>query len=338
MRMRSVGLIVGIALAMTIGSTTRAGEPTAADLIGLVPVIQTTDPALKSLEIVGSMTIKDAGLVRFKAFYRAPDHYSILLSDSTDGTPLVYVADGQLLFYDPIRSSVSYLKDCSEQLRLESDGKLPRFVFEVGRTSKSADAKGGERDLFKLDAKSLFEAKTGTEQRVLDEGNGRYRLFSTRGERTTVASFDTSKSQPIESLKVFEKNGSEPVLSVDKLVVDGPLAKNAFAFPDRKTLSRKIPVHELAGDFLPAGAEKILLAKSIQTRFAIKHPGVLEDLKPPDFAKQSWKVLQKRDKAASAVLRDFVPVDRRSTMAPGPKPPANPPVTPVAGLGGPTLR
>jgi hypothetical protein len=332
MRIRRFVLIVGFGL-MGI-SPSMAGEPSPADLISLAPLLQSTDPQIRSLEVVGSLKLKEAGVVRFRALYKAPDHYSILISDALDQTPLVYVADRQLLFYDPIRSAVTYLKDCSQRLSLEDDGKSARIVLGFGPQGKKIP----DVDFLKLDARSVFDVRGNPEARVINEGEGRYRLFVNRNDRTTVCSFDTTKAQPFQSLKIFEKSGHEPALSVDKVVVDGPLAKAEFQCPDRERLVKKIAVHELAGGFLADGAQMVMISKAIQIRFEARHPGLRTKPNLPEYEHQPWKAIERHDLRYSAVLREMVPVDRRSVAAQEPKKPAGQAGGPVAGTGGPTVR
>jgi hypothetical protein len=329
--------LIGFVLLFAEASAT-AGERSAAERIAAIPVVQSSDPTIQTIELVGSMTLKDAGLVRVRALYQVPGHFSILLSDSTDGTPLVYVADRQLLFYDPIRSSVTCLKDCFQRLTLGGDGKSAGFAFEVGRRAKKGAKKGLDGDLLQIDPKSLFGAKGGLDPRIVDEGGGRYRLSTTTGDRTVVAAFDASQPQPFEGLKVFEKSSHEPALSIDKLVVNGPLPKDSFTFPDRERLSKKITIHELAVDFLPPGAEMVQLSRAIQTRFLLKHPGLREDAKPPGFERLTWKQIQRHDQKASNVLRELIPVDRRSVATPEVKKPAGPASASTVVDGGSTLR
>jgi hypothetical protein len=330
MRMQSFGLMA-IACLVWITSAD-AGEPSPADLIRLAPALQSTDPTIKSLEVVGSLKMKDAGLVRFRALYKAPHYYSILMTDAIDQTPLVYLADRQLLFYDPIRSAVTYLKDCSQRFSLESDGKSPRFVYGFGPEGNKVP----NLDLLKLDVRSLLDLRNNVEARIIDEGEGRYRLFLLKKDRTIVCSFDTTAEQRFLGLKVFENTSNAPILTVDKLVVDGKLAREDFQFPDKVHLAKKIKIHELAGGFLEDGSQMVMISKAIQVRFEARHPGLRTTLNLPGYEHQTWKAIERHDQRYSAVLREMVPFDRRSVATKDPKKPADQPVTPVAGMGGST--
>jgi hypothetical protein len=325
-----IGFKVLIVVFGLMGSSfANAGEPSPADLIRLAPMLQSTDPTIKSLEIVGSMKLKDAGLVRFRALYKAPHYYSILMTDALDQTPLVYLADRQLLFYDPIRSAVTYLKDCSQRFSLESDGKSPRFVYGFGPEGNKVP----NLDLLKLDVRSVLDLRNSVEARITDEGEGRYRLFLLKKDRTIVCSFDTTAEQRFLGLKVFENSGNDPVLTVDKVVVDGKLAREEFQFPDKAHLAKKIKIHELAGGFLENGAQMGMISKAIQVRFEARHPGLRTTLNLPGYEHQTWKAIERHDQRYSAVLREMVPLDRRSDATKDPKKTAD---QPVAGMGGST--
>jgi hypothetical protein len=288
----------------------RAGEPSPADLIQLTPAVRSTDPEVRSIEMVGIM--KDGLHLRFRALYKAPDHYSLLVSDGSDGTPLVFVADRQLLCYDPIRSSVLCLKGCSEQLSFESDGKAASFLFGF----LPEDRRSHAQNSLKIDVKSVCE-KLCVVDRVVKTGESQYRLFLLKDQKSLVCSFDLAKAQPFEGLKVFDQSGHEPLLSIDKLVINGPLADDEFRFPDRERLARKLKVHEMAGGgFAPAEFEVAKITTAIMARLGATHPGIRESLKEPAFQNLDWKAVVKRDRKTSAILRDLVPVDKHSTIDP----------------------
>ncbi len=303
MRMPSFGLIVGVGFVLT--TPVQAGEPTAADLIKLTPFVQSTDPSVRSIELVGSM--KDGLHLRFRALYQAPDQYSVLVSDGSDGTPLVFVADRQLLCYDPIRSAVLCLKNCSERLSFEVDGKDANFLFGFLPDGKEGHAQNS----LKIDVKTVCE-KLCVAERVVKTGATQYRLILTKHEnKSMVCTFDLSRPQPFEGLKVFDETAHEPLLTIDKLVVNSPIAAEEFRFPDRDRLARKIKVHEMVGNgFEPAEVEVKKITTAMMARLGATHPGLRDSLKEPAFRQLNWKAIEKKDQRVSAILRNLVPVER----------------------------
>src|SRR4051794_26889221 len=85
-----------------------AGEPTAVDLIKRAPVLDSSDPKIKSIEIGGTVGAEGCRL-RFRSIYRAPDQYALVLNDVSDGTPLLYAAQTRALVYDPVRPVVLHI-------------------------------------------------------------------------------------------------------------------------------------------------------------------------------------------------------------------------------------
>ena len=115
MGMKALLLLSAVCLASR--PSAMAGEPSAKDLIKLAPVITSKDRAYESIAISGSM--KGDGIhLRFRAIYQAPDRHALLLTDGSDGTPLVFVAERQMLIYDPVHPAVLRFKNAKSQLTL----------------------------------------------------------------------------------------------------------------------------------------------------------------------------------------------------------------------------
>jgi hypothetical protein len=134
-------------------------------------------------------------------------------------------------------------------------------------------------------------------------------------------------------LKLFVEQGHEPVLTIEKLVVNGKLSDDEFRFPDRERLARKIKVHEMVGNgFEPAAVEVKKITTAMMARLGATHPGLRESLKEPAFKQIDWKAVEHRDHKLSAILRDLVPIDRHPITDKKPAP------SPLAGMGGSTRR
>ena len=301
--------VTALTLALVWTPLAGAGEPSALDLFTLVPSIRSSDPNISSLDMRGTMTIDGAGVVKVCAVYRAPDRFGLWLSDEVDQTPLVVVAEKQLMFYDPFRSSITYLNDCVERLGLQGNGRSSKFVLEVSRASKLAARDGQVGCDLTVDARSVFEGKGLAEQRVVAEGNGIYRLYSTRPERTVVAAFDLNQpSSPFRSVQVFERGKPRPVLTIDHLTVNEPVAPSLLRFPDREKLGKRVKIHQLAGDFIPAGIEMSQINRVIRIRHEIHHPGARADInKPPGVQDRTWKAIERQDKQTAALIRQLLP-------------------------------
>src|SRR5260370_42492361 len=58
--------------------------------------------------------------LRFRALYRAPNRFALLVSDPADGTPLVFCSDRKMFLYDPVSPTLFYSENASFSLRLLS--------------------------------------------------------------------------------------------------------------------------------------------------------------------------------------------------------------------------
>ena len=332
MRTRSLLLLAIVGLAAAPPAT--AGEPSAADLIKLAPTITSADPKVRSIEMAGTMRME--GLrVRFRAIYRAPDRYAILFADGSDGTPLVFIADRQMLVYDPIRPSVLFMKDGHFNMAVRQKGEKSMFHWEFGKSSHI-------KDEITFDAKSLFD-RPAVAENVVRDGDRTYRLFRTDEQGGTVVySIDRAGKQPIESIRAFGKDGHEATLTIDRVVVDGPLKDEEFRFPDKTRLAENIDVHDWPGDgLLETFGEVAVMMRAFQARKGANHPGLRHSIRFPGFRRIDWDEVRENDRKFSAVLKEFLPASPDGPLGafdlpelpPGGPRRAGPGGLPVAGAG-----
>ena len=339
--MRTRSLLLVCAAGLAVASPIIAGEPSPADLIRLAPTISSTDPKVRSIEMVGRMRME--GLqVRFRAVYRSPDRYAIRFSDGSDGTPLVFIADRQMLVYDPIRPSVLCMKDGHFNVAVRQKGEKSMFHWELGKSRQI-------KDEITFDVKSLLNS-SAIDERVVREGDHAYRLFRTDEQGGTIVySIDGTKKQPVESIRAFSKESHEANLAIDRVVVDGPLKDEEFRFPDKARLAENIDVHDWPGDgLLETFGEVAVMMRAFQARKGANHPGLRHSIRFPGFRRLDWDEVRENDRKFSAVLKEFLPVATGESREPldlpplpaeGPRP-AGPGGVPVvgAGAGVPTAR
>jgi len=95
----------------------KSDEPTVDELIAMCPSLDSSNPACRDFEFrqsglsdeperVGSKSIC------FRAVYRAPDKFGLLIYDGSDNTPLIYAMDGKVLLYDPSKPVVLCMPRC----------------------------------------------------------------------------------------------------------------------------------------------------------------------------------------------------------------------------------
>ncbi len=121
-RCLSRSLFAGSALAAALLAPAQAGEPSARELIALAPILDSSDRACRSLDVGGYYGVENGPgpRLRFRALYRAPHHFSLLLTDAADGTPLVFCSDRKMLLYDAVGPTLYYSENASFTLELAS--------------------------------------------------------------------------------------------------------------------------------------------------------------------------------------------------------------------------
>jgi hypothetical protein len=313
---RRVLLLAAICLASI--APARAGEPTAKDLIKLAPVITSKDPAYETIAV--SATIKGDVHLRIRAIYQAPNRHAMLISDGSDGTPLVFVADRQMLIYDPVHPAVLRIKDAVSQLTLRSDGNLSNLEFNFGKNSHEVDSSE-----LTLDFRSIC-LLPAVEEKVVRDGDGRYRLFLTKAdEKTAVHGFDPSRKMPYASFKAFTKDSHEPSLNIDRIEVNVVLRDEEFRFPDMALLAKKIEVKDWPGDrFSQTVGGVALLIRAMEARAGANHPGMRKSIKFASWQGIHWDQVREHDRKFSNLIKDFLPPEPIGPRAPLELPPLPP--------------
>jgi hypothetical protein len=326
MRSRSQLLLMAACLAGNLPSMARAGEPSAADLIKLAPVIDSSDRALRSIEVRGSIK-GDSTHLRFRAIYRAPDQHALLLADASDGTPLVFVAERRMLIYDPVRPAVLRMEHARSTLILRSKGDAPRLNYSFG-----ASTHDGEPSELVLDLRSIC-GLPAVEERVVEDANGGYRLFRTDAEGvTTACSIDPRRKTPCASLKVFPKGHLEPSVFIDRIEVDGALRDEDFRFPETARLAGKIAVKDWPGDGVwDALGEVPSMIRAYEARLGANHPGMRKSVRFAALKGIRWDQVRENDRKFSAVMKEILPqpLELPPMPAGGPKPAGSPPAQPL---------
>jgi hypothetical protein len=308
MRMQSFGLIATACLVWITAAN--AGEPTVADLIKLVPNVQSSDPKVKSIEFVCSGS-RQGFRVRHRVVYKAPNHFSLLLSDAADGTPLEFIADRQALYYDPIRPSVTRINNCATRVEVGNDGEFSWSIFQIALISLDQGHRVKTTDGININLRSQCEQK-GISRRVVKIGPTHYRLYLSSIDplTTLVCTFDMSREQPFEGMKVFLGTSHESMLSFEKLEINQPLADEEFRFPDRALSASKLNVRSSSGDDLEwAKRESLLMSNSMRARGGAIRPGLQHSRQLADLGKLDWDATVANDRKYAALLRELLPVN-----------------------------
>jgi hypothetical protein len=153
--------------------TAAAREPSPKELIDMAQVISSSDATYRSIVFGGYLRQKGSACITFRAIYRAPDHYAVLIKDKADGTPLFFAADRQMFLYEPVRSVLLWNAD--NNVRFSLLQKAGALRIHLGVTSDK-----NQPSNVLLDVKSLL-AGPFMNDKVVQISGKKYRLTRTVG-------------------------------------------------------------------------------------------------------------------------------------------------------------
>jgi hypothetical protein len=302
-----------------------AGEPSARDLAGLVPVIDSSNEVCRSIEIGGFIgDEKGPGpRMRFRALYRAPDRFSFLLSDSADGTPLVFCSGRKILVYDPVGPSVVYSEDGG--FRVEMTGAREKIKFNYiclfKNSNKISSIFMDLNSLMAYDGKATGAGAAGDSLAKI-EGQ-KYALIKQSNDHTKIYfEMDLARRCPCTSV-TFTMDGST-FLCLDKIVLDGPLDDEQFAFPAKELLARELPIRDVTADedFAKIRDTAEIVGRAAIVRSVMYQVGSQAAINIPGLSGVDWERVREDDKKLSKALRELVPSSLQSgARKVGPQPP-----------------
>ena len=196
------------------------------------------------------MNADEYGQLCFFALYRAPNQFFYCITDGKEGTPLLYMCDRRIFMFSRIDREIYFISKAACELTFASrEGRLP---FEFGLLGP------GEPSKIMMDMKPVFgRALNGDEARPA--GMGRYRLTRKVLKDGTLATalVDPSRKCPFTEIELSEV-GDKLLPTVQfQVAVDEDVPDPIPAFPEISTVSKKLPVKDLSGDFLAGGRGSI---------------------------------------------------------------------------------
>jgi hypothetical protein len=215
-RERAVLTIIFSQFIAMIASPARAGEPSASDLIALAPVIRSSEERYRSIELAGYFKDKDGvAVMKFRAIYRSPNRHALIISDGSDGTPLLFASNNSMIVYDPVRPVVLDAADTRTNFSIWQEGDRFWLTWEWSSGEEKPNS-------ILLDVRSMF---TGRSKRndVVKIGDGKYRLTNTseRGSRL-ISHIDTNLKQPYTRIELVMEPHDEPAVCPPRWTDDIP--------------------------------------------------------------------------------------------------------------------
>jgi hypothetical protein len=275
-----------------------AGEPSPRELIDLAPVISSSDENCRSIEIGGYLRQDGPACLTFRAIYRAPDHYAVLIKDKADGTPLFFAADRQMFLYDPVSSVLLWNADNNVSFSLVHEGDALRI--HLGATSDKDKPSN-----VLLDVRSLL-ARPSVNDKVVQTGEKKYRLTRTTEKGNSLdLGIDLDRKQPYTNIAITIKGSTEPFVCISDININGNLDQAEAFFPKRDEPAQKIGVQNLPGSALKRhGSELTLLMRACNARSAINQPELREAIDLGGFSDVDWQHVKNNDEKISRVLRE----------------------------------
>jgi hypothetical protein len=267
-------------------------------LIDLAPVVRSSDESCRSIELGGYLRANGSACLTFRATYRAPDHFAVLIEDGADGTPLFFAADRKMMLYDPLRSVLLWKEDNNVHFSLVKEGDALRIHLDV-TTDKDRPSTA------LVDVKSLV-AGPFMNDKVVPIGERKYRLTGTTEKGNALeCTIDLDREQPYTNIKIIHGGQKEPCMCIELLKVNGNIDQKEFFFPKRDELAEKTCLRDLPGSAMASsGGELTVLMRACYARAAINKLEMREAIERAGFANIDWKRVEENDKRFAHVLRE----------------------------------
>jgi hypothetical protein len=95
---------------------------------------------------------------------------------------------------------------------------------------------------------------------------------------------------------------------VDRVVVNGPIGDEAFAFPDARRLAQRVPVWDLSkGNIIETLIGFALMERALYVRQVSEDADVLFRVVIARLLGIDWDSVRRRDTSLSAAFREFFP-------------------------------
>jgi hypothetical protein len=330
--------LVGAAFVMALLASAHADEPSARDLIELASVLDSADVGCWSLDVSGYIgSEKDATepRLRFRALYRAPDRFSLLITDAADGTPLALCSGKKMLVYDPIGPTVYYS---------EAGG----FILAATNTDNTFKFKCDYYFKYKKDDQILINLRSITsperrdaegwafEDRVFKRNACEFKLIRSHveglHEAQLAVNVDLTKACPYTAVGLAYDG--DVVFRFDRLVLNEELRAEAFAFPTKEQLSRGLPINDVTMDdgLLATLQTSMIVARASLARAFVNSARPPGPIDLPRLVGVDWNRVKENDRKYSKTLREILPpILRAKTATPRRDGSAAPPSIPTTG-------
>jgi len=310
-RCLSRSLLAAAALAAALLTPARAGEPSARELIALAPVLDSSDRACRSLDVGGYYgDDNDPGpRLRFRALYRAPHHFSLLLTDAADGTPLAFCSDRKMLVYDPVGPTLYYSENASFTLEMAcTDGEIKVNWLCLLKSSRPHHIRVDLRSMLPgLPSEGQAADDGAFEDRVVKRNTRQFELIRNY-EKKAYLTLDVNLAKECPYTAVTFVQGGTSFFRLDALALNGALGDEWFAFPAKERLARELPLKDVTAveDLAAIHSTAAAVGRACMVRWVFNKPGPPGPRDIPGLQGVDWDRVKRDDKKYANALRHLV--------------------------------
>jgi hypothetical protein len=297
---------------------TLAQGPTSRELVASAPCVDSAHVETKSIDVCGLFGFKAgqwAPRTKFRALYRAPNDFSLIVTDAADDAPLLYCARGKMFLYDPVRPTVYYSESANFRVVLQTANESFNFYTDYRFSGKIP-----HRIL--LDFRSVLQASGGdlSSERAMRDSLGRYRLLREyQNESRLDFTIDAMNKFSHASFRVDTNDDAE--LLLDPVILNRVVDDTWFAFPQKAVLERSLPAGCLVSAAKLGDGPFLLdsLSRAIAVRMTANRQGPPGSPKPAPLADVDFVRVRENDKKLSRALRSLIPPTYQTGRAAKPR-------------------
>jgi hypothetical protein len=302
-------------LSSALLAAARAGEPTLHVLADLAPVLDSSNAGCQSLDI-GGRNVVDATVsptLRFRALYRAPRDFSLLISGATDDIPLAFCSGRKALAYDPVGSIVYYSENARFTLEVAAARERGNFGYHYYLIlPRNKEPNGILVDLRSWFSTSARAAESGLVQDKVVKRNASEFVLTRKFNNGYGLTFNVDLTQQCVYTAATVSCGDKAFLALDRLILNHRLEDEDFWFPTKRQLSRVVRLKDVTsdivhGDDLNRALDRAMVIRAILNRPAATEPDHVSALPGVD-----WDRVRESDAKYAKALRDIVPPKLRA--------------------------
>jgi hypothetical protein len=300
--------------AVAILAQAQAADPSARELIALSPILDSSDEAVRSLDVGGWFGCDEdlAPKLRFRALYRTPNQFSLLISDA-EGAPLAFCVGTKMFLYDPVGPTVYYSENASFTLQVACTLTGLKFKYNFLLNTKKPHRIFVDFRSVMLLFQGQSQKRGDSEDRVVKRNASEFELIRFFENRPYLTiNIDLAKKCPYTEASVIHEGIT--YLRRDRLILNDRLGDELFVFPAKQLFTQGLPVSNVREDADVASALNLtdVLTRASIVRAVVKKAGPSGPINIPGLSGVNWDRVRVNDKKFAKSLRLLVPASYRA--------------------------